>query len=72
MMVSNVYARQTKSSYASGTRLVSTAILTVLWVVMSLFAFSCTGVEAAVPKPEEISGDYHYYHESDGGSYGSG
>ena len=68
MMVSNVNARQTKRSYTSGTRLVVTVILTVLWVVLSLFASSCTDVEAAVPKPEEISGEYQYYAKDTNGS----
>ena len=64
MMVSNLYRGQAKKHNTFRTGFIGTAILTVLWVVLSLFAIPCTGVEAAVPKPEEISGEYHYYEEN--------
>jgi hypothetical protein len=60
MMVSSFYMRQERKSYWLGARLVCTSILSVFGIVLTLFVFFCTGVEAAVPKPEEISGEYHY------------
>ena len=73
MITSNFYTKQAKKHYVPKIGTIGMVIFTLLWVVLSLFAFHCSGVEAAVPKPEEISGDYHYYHESDGGrSHGSG
>ena len=60
MMVSNLYRGQAKKHNTFRTGFIGTAILTVLWVVLSLFAIPCTGVEAAVRKPEEIQ---HLVHD---------
>ncbi|MBQ6424999.1 MAG: hypothetical protein IJJ93_07035, partial [Acidaminococcaceae bacterium] len=64
MMAVNFYTKQAKKHYVPKIGSIGMVIFTVLWVVLSLFTFHCTGVEAAVPKPEEISGDYHYYAET--------
>ena len=61
MITSNVYTKQAKKHYVPKIGSIGMVIFTVLWVILSLFTFHCTGVEAAVPKPEEISGEYHYY-----------
>ena len=61
MMAGNFYTKQAKKHYVPKIGSIGMVIFTVLWVILSLFTFHCTGVEAAVPKPEEISGEYHYY-----------
>ena len=61
MMAGNFYTEQAKKHYVPKIGSIGMVIFTVLWVILSLFTFHCTGVEAAVPKPEEISGEYHYY-----------
>ena len=57
MMVSNLYRGQAKKHNTFRTGFIGTAILTVLWVVLSLFAIPCTGAEAA-PSREDICGVY--------------
>ena len=64
--------RQVKKHNPFRTGFIGTAILTVLWVLLSLSVLPCTGVEAAVPKPEEISGDYRLYIKKTGNDSGSG
>ena len=59
MIASNSYVGQTKKLSLPQTRLVGTVILTVLWVLLSLFAFPCTMAEGAVPSREEIPGTYN-------------
>ena len=46
MMVSNLYRGQAKKHNTFRTGFIGTAILTVLWVVLSLFAIPCTGRQA--------------------------
>ena len=50
---------QERKSYWLGARLVCTSILSVFGIVLSLFVFFCTGVEAA-PSKKEICGDYSF------------
>ena len=71
MITSNFYTKQAKKHYVPKIGSIGMVIFTLLWVVLSLFAIPCTGVEAAVPKPEEISGEYHYY-AVDADHHGSG
>ena len=59
MVVSDLYMGQAKKLNALRTRLVITAILSMLWVLLSLFSFPCRGAEAAVPSREEIIGIYN-------------
>ena len=63
MMAGNLYTEQARKQYAPRTGFTGAVLLAVLCVALSLFTFFCPGAEAAVPKPEEISGDYHYYAE---------
>ncbi len=63
MMAGNLYTEQARKRYAPRTGFTGAVLLAVLCVALSLFTFFCPGAEAAVPKPEEISGDYHYYAE---------
>ena len=66
-IASNFNSAQINKCYAPRATLVGTVILSALWIALSLFALPCTGAEAAVPKPEEISGEYHYNVGSDNG-----
>ena len=72
MIAGNSCVRQVKKHNPFRTGFIGTAILTVLWVLLSLSVLPCTGVEAAVPKPEEISGDYRLYIKKTGNDSGSG
>ena len=56
-MLRNLSSKQAKKLYGLRKRLVGTALLTVLWVLLSLFALPCKGAEAA-PSREEICGAY--------------
>ena len=44
---------QAKKHYVPKIGSIGMVIFTVLWIVLSLFAFHCSGVEAAVPKPAD-------------------
>ena len=57
MITSNVYTKQAKKHYVPKIGSIGMVIFTVLWVILSLFAFHCTGVEAA-PSREDICGVY--------------
>ena len=59
-MSGNLYTEQAREQYAPRTRFTGAVLLAVLCVALSLFTFFCPGTEAAVPKPEEISGEYHF------------
>ena len=49
---------QAKKPYVPRIKFIGTIILTVFWVLLSLFTYPCTGVEATAPTREEICGVY--------------